>query len=304
MKGVLFCIWLLHWLPLAVQGRIGNALGAVVYHIASARRNITLTNLRLSFPDWSEAQCRAVACQHFQCYLRSVLERGVLWWAPEHRLRKLIRVDPPFPRHIVAAGPTILLCPHFVSLDVAGVAVAMETPGCSIYSRQSSAVLDAALRKGRMRFKPVSLFARSQGIRPVMRAMRRGLPFFMCPDMDFGARDALFVPFFGVPAATLTAPARIAGLTGARVIPVVARMLPQYRGWQVSFLPPWDDYPGDDLDKATRRMNAFIEAQVLQAPAEYLWAHRRFKTRPEGEPDLYADPAMPALQQTGDRAGQ
>jgi KDO2-lipid IV(A) lauroyltransferase len=296
---MLFSMWLLHWLPLPVLGRVGNLFGTLVYRLASARRKVTLTNLRLCFPQWTAARREAVARAHFQAYTRSFLERGILWWASERRLRRLIEVDPPLPRQLVAAGPTILLCPHFVSLDVAGLAVTMATPGCSIYSRQSSAVLDAALRHGRTRFNPVALFARAQGIKPVIRAMRQGLPFFMCPDMDFGARDALFVPFFGVPAATLTAPARIARLTGAKVVPVVARMLPGYRGWKVSFLPAWENYPDDDLATAARRMNAFIETQVLQAPAEYFWAHRRFKTRPSGTPDLYAEAAAPASSLVG-----
>lgn len=294
MRAVLLCMWMLHWLPLPVLGRVGDALGVVLYRIAAKRRRITTTNLRHCFPDWTEGRRAMVARQHFQAYTRSILERGILWWASERRLRKLIVVDPPLPRQKVAEGPTIFLCPHFVSLDVAGVAVALDTPGCSIYSRQSNPVLDAALRKGRTRFHPVALFARSEGIKPLIRAMHQGLPFFMCPDMDFGPRDALFVPFFGVPAATLSAPARIARLTGASVVPVVARMLPGYRGWRVSFLPAWEDYPGDDLVQATRRMNAFIETQVLQAPAEYFWAHRRFKTRPPGAPDLYAEHAVPA----------
>ena len=171
---------------------------------------------------------------------------------------------------------------------MAGVALALEMPGCSIYARQSNPVLDRTLRQGRSRFKPVALFARSQGVKPIIRAMRSGLPFFMCPDMDFGIRDAVFVPFFGVPAATLTATARIASLTGAQVVPVVASVLPGYQGWQVELLAPWADYPGPDTRQATRRMNQFIEARILERPAEYLWSHRRFKTRPAGAPDVYA----------------
>jgi KDO2-lipid IV(A) lauroyltransferase len=120
-----------------------------------------------------------------------------------------------------------------------------------------------------------------------MRGMREGLPYFMLPDMDFGAKDAEFVPFFGIKAATLTAPARIAAATGAKVIPVIATFLPNYQGWKVKFHPPWEDYPGNDIGEATRRMNAFIEERVREAPAEYFWAHKRFKTRPPGEPGFY-----------------
>jgi KDO2-lipid IV(A) lauroyltransferase len=105
--------------------------------------------------------------------------------------------------------------------------------------------------------------------------------------MDFGIKDAEFVPFFGTPAATLTAPARIAATTGAKVIPVIATFLPNYQGWKVKFYPAWENYPDNDIVEATRRMNAFIEERVLEAPSEYFWAHKRFKTRPPGEPGIY-----------------
>jgi KDO2-lipid IV(A) lauroyltransferase len=287
MRLLLVLMWLLHWLPLPLLGRLGEAVGTVLFAGLATRRHIALTNLRLCLPEYTEAQRRAIARRHFQAYARSVLERGILWWGSEARLRRLIRIEPQLPLSEIQSGPTILLCPHFVSLDVAGVAVALETSLCSIYTRQKNRVFDAALKKGRSRFRPVTIVPRADGIKPIMRAMRAGLPFFMLPDMDFGAKDAEFVPFFNVPAATLTAPARLAAATGARVIPVVATYLPGYRGWKVTFHPAWNDYPGDDVTAATRRMNAFIEARVRETPDEYFWAHKRFKTRPPGEPGVY-----------------
>ncbi len=298
MRLILALMWLLHWLPLPLLGRLGHGVGSVLFAAARSRRHVTLTNLRLCFPEWTEEQRLAVARQHFQSYSRAMLERGILWWASEQRLRRLIVTDPPLPLAAIRSKPTILLCPHFVSLDVAGVAITLDTPGCSIYTAQRNRVFDAALRKGRTRFHPVALFSRAEGIKPVLRAMREYLPFFMLPDMDFGAKDAVFVPFFGVPAATLTAPAKIAALTGAQVIPVIATVLPDFKGWKVSFLEPWQDYPGPDLERATQRMNQFIEAHVRQNPAEYFWTHRRFKTRPPGDRSVYdpvatPDPASP-----------
>ena len=171
--------------------------------------------------------------------------------------------------------------------DGLGIAVALEASVCSIYSRQRNKVFDEALRKGRIRFGEIKLFSRGDGVKPIIRAMRGGLPFFMLPDMDFGAKDAEFVPFFGTPAATLTAPARIAAATGAKVIPVIATFLPNYRGWKIKFYPPWENYPGDDIVAATRQMNAFIEERVREAPSEYYWAHKRFKTRPPGVSSIY-----------------
>ncbi|HJV54243.1 MAG TPA: lipid A biosynthesis acyltransferase [Noviherbaspirillum sp.] len=287
MRLLLGLMWLLHWLPLPLLGRLGEAVGSLLFIMVRSRRRITLTNLRLCLPQMPEQQRRAIAKRHFQCYARSILERAVLWWAPASRLKRLIVVEPALPLEAIRSGPTILLCPHFVCLDVAAVAITLETSGCTIYAEQKNKVFDEALRKGRARFHPVRLFSRPDGIKPIIRAMREGLPFFMLPDMDFGSKDAEFVPFFGVPAATLTATARLAAATGAKVIPVIATFLPNYRGWKVKFYPTWENYPGPDMIEATRRMNAFIEERVLETPAEYFWAHKRFKTRPPGEPGFY-----------------
>ena len=288
MRALLFLMWLLHWLPLPVLGRFGELVGSALFAILKTRRAIALTNLALCMPTLSEDQRVALARQHFQAYSRSVWERGILWWASPARLRRLIRVEPGVPLTAIAAGPTILLCPHFVCLDVAGVAVMLESTLCSMYVPQKNAAFDAVLRRGRSRFRPVQLFSRKEGVKPIMRALREGLPYFMLPDMDFGAKDAMFIPFFGVSAATLTAPARNAAATGAQIIPVVATFLPNFQGWRVRFYPAWEDYPGDDLVAATRRMNGFIEERVSEAPAEYFWTHKRFKTRPPGLASPYA----------------
>lgn len=298
MRALLGLMWLLHWLPLPLLGRLGKLVGNVLFWLIPSRRHVTLTNLRLCLPALTEAQRRRLARQHFQAYARSILERSVLWWASPARLQRLIVIDPALPLADIQRQSTILLCPHFVCLDVAGVAIAMATPGCSIYAQQSNAVFDAALRRGRARFHPVRLVTRQQGVKPIIRAMREGLPFFMLPDMDFGARESAFVPFFGTPAATLTAPARIAAATGAQVIPVVATFLPNYQGWRVSFYPAWEAYPGPDLLEATGRMNRFIEERVLENPAEYFWAHKRFKTRPPGVADVYTGRIAPAKDST------
>ncbi len=295
MRLLVLLMWLLHWLPLPLLGRLGKLIGSLLFSFKKSRRRITLINLRLCFPEWTEQQRHLVAKEHFQAYARSVLERGILWWASEARLRRLIRIEPGVPLDAIAASPTILLCPHFVGLDVAGVAVMLESPLCSIYTKQRNDVFDAVLRKGRSRFRPVRLFSREEGVKPIIRAMREGLPFFMLPDMDFGEKDAEFVPFFNVPAATLTAPARIAAATQAKVIPVIATYLPNYRGWIVRFYPAWENYPGTDMLAATRYMNAFIEERARETPAEYFWTHKRFKTRPAGESSPYAkdNPDMP-----------
>jgi len=286
MKFLIALLWLLHWLPLPILGRIGSAVGWLMYYAIPKRRKIAMINLRLCMPELTEAQRKDIVMRHFQGYSRSILERSLIWWAPIPRLHRLIHIEPAVPQAQMESGPTILLCPHFVCLDVAGVA-ARVVPLSTIYSPQKNKAFDDLLRYGRERFGPVRLFTREDGVKPILRALRDGLPYFMLPDMDFGEKDAAFVPFFGIPAATLTALGRLSGATGAKVIPVVATFLPNYKGYRVVFYPAWENYPGDDMIAATRRMNAFIEERVRENPAEYFWTHKRFKTRPPGEPSFY-----------------
>ena len=290
MRLLLALMWLLHWLPLPILGRIGKAVGSLLFVFMRKRRHITLTNLQLCLPHLSRTQRLHLARSHFQYFARSVLERSILWWAPPARLSRLIQVVSPVPIQDMMNRPTIFLCPHFVCLEVAGVAITMQAPACSIYTKQRNKIFDAALRKGRLRFTPDenNLLSREAGVKPIIRAMKSGRAFLMLPDMDFGVRDSIFTPFFGIPAATLTSPARLTTATDGQIIPVVTRFLPAYQGWQVIFYPPWENYPGTDINAATRCMNAFIEERVLESPAEYFWSHKRFKTRPEGEKNVYA----------------
>jgi KDO2-lipid IV(A) lauroyltransferase len=240
-------------------------------------------------PQLTPAARLQLARSHFQYFARSVLERSILWWASPARLTRLIQVVSQVPIQQMMNRPTIFLCPHFVCLEVAGVAITMQAPACSIYTKQRNKIFDAALRKGRLRFTPdeKNLLSREAGVKPIIRAMKSGRAFLMLPDMDFGVRDSVFTPFFGIPAATLTSPARLVTATDGQIIPVVTRFLPNYQGWQVIFYPFWENYSGTDINAATLRMNAFIEERVLESPAEYFWSHKRFKTRPDGERNFY-----------------
>ena len=289
MRLLLALMWCLHWLPLPILGRIGLGVGSLLFVFMRKRRHITLTNLQLCMPQLTPAARLQLARSHFQYSARSVLERSILWWASPARLTRLIQVVSQVPIQQMMNRPTIFLCPHFVCLEVAGVAITMQAPACSIYTTQRNKIFDAALRKGRLRFTPdeKNLLSREAGVKPIIRAMKSGRAFLMLPDMDFGVRDSVFTPFFGIPAATLTSPARLVTATDGQIIPVVTRFLPNYQGWQVIFYPPWENYSGTDINAATLRMNAFIEERVLETPAEYFWSHKRFKTRPDGERNFY-----------------
>ncbi len=289
-RAVLCLLALFQLLPLALQAMLGRGLGCLLHGLAGKRRRVALRNVALCLPELDEPARRALVREHFGWLARSLLERGLLWNASPQRLRRLIRVEGEVGFAERSDKPVMWLVPHFVALDVAGVATQLfqGRTVASIYQSQSNPVFDAAMKRGRMRFGLAKIFSRSERALPLVRAIRRGDVFFNLPDMDFGARDAAFVPFFNVPAATLLAPARMARSLGMVVQPVVAEVLPGGQGWRVRFLPPWTDFPGlDDDVAAATRMNRWIAEQVRLNPAQYLWVHKRFKTRPEGEPSLY-----------------
>jgi Kdo2-lipid IVA lauroyltransferase/acyltransferase len=282
-------LWLLHWLPLRAQAAIGSALGALLHALAGDRRRIATRNIELCLPELDTAARAALVREHFGWLGRSILERGVLWYAPRERIQRAIQIEGDVHLAERTDAPVMWLVPHFMALEVAAAAVQLfqTRRGATIYQAQSNAVFDAAVRKGRQRFGGSELFTRQDSAKPLIRAIRQqGLGFFNLPDMDFGIKDAAFVPFFGVPAATLLAPSRMAKMLGMTVQPVIAEMLPA-GGWCVRFLPPLPDWPSDDALADTLRMNRWIEAEVRRDPAQYLWVHKRFKTRPAGEGPLY-----------------
>lgn len=280
-------MWLLHWLPLSWQASLGRSFGQLLYCFARERRHVTLTNLHLCFPELSETSRNQLAKNHFVAFGRSFLERGLLWWAPPQRLRQLVQIEGL--DHLQRAGgkPTILLVPHFIGLDMGWTRLTMELDMVSIYANQKNLLFNAALLKGRTRFGSSTLLSRQEGTRPALRMMRAGKPFYYLPDMDYGQRDTIFIPFFGVPTATITGLSRLSRIAGADVLPVVTRMQPDGQGYVVNIGAPWQDFPGPSIEADTQRMNAFIETEVRRLPEQYLWLHKRFKTRPPGEPSLY-----------------
>ncbi len=288
-RAVLLLVWLLSALPLALQAAIGRGVGALMHALAGERRRVARANVALCLPGLDTAAREALVREHFALVGRSLLERGLLWHASEARLRRLVHVEGDVGFAERHHGPVMWLVPHFLGLEVAGAATQLfqRRLVLDVYTPQSVAVFDAALLKGRGRFGRADFLRRGDGARAIVRAVRSGRVFFNAPDMDFGLRDAAFVPFFGQPAATLLAPSRLARSLGMVVQPIVAEILPGGQGYRVVFGPPWTDWPTDDPEADAARMNAFIEAQILQRPAQYLWLHKRFKVRPPGAPPVY-----------------
>jgi KDO2-lipid IV(A) lauroyltransferase len=279
-------LWCLRFLPLGVLSWVGGALGWVTFHLWSERRHICLINLQKCFPNLSEGERRALARRHFVALGRSVVERGILWWSSGERVARLIRLvgTEHWER---APKPVIFLVPHFVGLDAGATRLGLETEAVSIYSRQKNPLVNELLLRYRSRFRPVKLFSRQDGLLGVVRALRKGIPFYYLPDQDYGPRDSVFVPFFGVPTATITGVSRIAHMTHATILPFVVRMLPGGQGYEAQFYPAWTDFPTEDVAVDARRVNAFMEDRVREMPEQYHWLHKRFKTRPPGEAAFY-----------------
>lgn len=282
-------LWLLHWLPLSLLAPLGNALGLLLYVAIFPRRRVVRTNLRLAFPELGQTERERMARRLFANLGRTLLERGLLWWAPRARLERLIRVEgEERVRALLAAGrPVILMAPHFVGLDMGGTRVTMLFDIVSIYARQRNRVIDRWLYHGRSRFGDQLLQPRHESIRATVKAMKAGRPFYYLPDMDHGRKESIFVPFFGVQTATITGLPRFARMADAAVVPCVTRLLPGGAGYRLSFGEPWESFPSGDIEADVARMNAEIEALVRTMPEQYYWVHKRFKTRPDGEPRLY-----------------
>jgi KDO2-lipid IV(A) lauroyltransferase len=253
------------------------------------RRDVVYTNLRLCFPQLTANERERLARRHFMAAGRALADATIAWWSSADTLRRLAKVEGfEHLRAALAHGPTIVLAPHFVGVDILAIRLSLEHDAISMYSHQKNPVLDGFLVSRRTRFRPIRLASRQDGIKPVIRALREGLPFFFLPDMDFGPRDAVFVPFFGVPAATVDALPRLAAITGAAVLPVtVTQGRRPGETYVVRFHPVWQNYPTGDLIADTRRMNAFIEEHARACPEQYYWLHKRFKTRPQGGEKFY-----------------
>ena len=278
-------LWLLHWLPLRVLRALGWGLGHLLYALGRERRKVALINLRLCFPEISEGEREVLAKRHFIAFARAVLDRTLGWWASQERLERLIRISGEANLYDPEGKPLIFLSPHFVGLDAGASRISMLIAGCTVYSNQKNPVFNKVLLKGRQRFKEVLLLSRQDGMRKIVKAMKDGHPFYYLPDLDFGPKDSIFVPFFGVPAATIPGVSRLARLTGAKVVPCITRQVRD--GYEVEIMQAWDNFPGESIEADTARVNQFIESQVLRMPAQYFWLHKRFKTRPPGEQRFY-----------------
>jgi KDO2-lipid IV(A) lauroyltransferase len=276
--------------PLPLIRGFGAVLGPVLYTLAVPRRRVVDANLALCFPQKSAAERRTLARQTFVYVAQSWLDRSWLWHAPEKTVAARLKVTGSASEiDEIAHGsePMILFAPHFYGLDAAATALTMHTarPSTTIYTTQRDPLVDEWIREGRKRFGNVVALNRVDGIKPIVAGLRKGGLLYLLPDMDFGRDQTVFVPFYGVQAATVPSLSRFARLGRARVVPVVSKLT--RTGYEIAVLPAWKDFPSADAVADTALMNTRLQGYIDTMPAQYYWVHRRFKTRPEGEAPVY-----------------
>jgi KDO2-lipid IV(A) lauroyltransferase len=273
-------------LPYGLVARFGSGIGSLLYAIPSRRKHIVQVNLRLCFPGKTAAEHEVLGRAHFRHVVRSYVERGVQWFGSARTISKLVQLESRIDLYEKDPPPTIFMGFHFVAIEVGCMLYSMKLPITALYTPMSSQKLNTLAKEQRGRFG-ADMVKRSDSARRILKLLRGGGSVMLAADMDHGIENSVFVPFFGVPACTLTSVSRIARLTGARVVPFVTEVLPDYRGYKMTIFEPLADFPSQSDETDARRMNEFLETQVERFPDQYYWVHRRFKHRPAGAAAVY-----------------
>lgn len=278
---------LLSLLPYRVMLSVGDIMGGLLYRLMPRRRHIVETNLRLCFPDLSEKQRQLLARRNFQFTAAALLETPYSWWRSRKVLEKLIHVEglEHMEQALAQGRGVIMMGGHFTSMLICGRLLATRLPFHILVKPAKNPLYESLMRSYRER--DYAGVINTDDLRGMVRALKRGEIVWYSPDQDLGAERSVFAPFMGVPTATITATARLARMSRAPIVPINFERLPKGQGYRMQLLPVFEDFPsGDDVVDATR-VNQFIEAHVREVPEQYLWAHRRFKTRPDGEASPY-----------------
>lgn len=282
-------VWLmglLAYLPLPVLRGLGWVLGRILFVLVVPRRKIALRNLALCFPQASPAQHRAWAREAFVVFCQTFLDRSWLWSAPREVVLRRVKLQGAL-HELDGDTPTIIFAPHFYGMDAGGLALPLHTTRAftSIFSTHPNPALDAWFMRGRQRFGDVRMLNRADGVKPIISSLRKGGLLYLLPDMDFGPNESIFVPFYGMQAATVPSLSRFARLGRAKVVGMVTRLTPE--GYVAEITPAWEHFPTGDVAFDTARMNRELERYINPIPGQYYWVHKRFKTRPPGEPSVY-----------------
>ncbi|HET8791707.1 MAG TPA: LpxL/LpxP family Kdo(2)-lipid IV(A) lauroyl/palmitoleoyl acyltransferase [Modicisalibacter sp.] len=275
------------WLPWSLKLWLGKGIGLLAWRFAKRRRHITETNLRLAFPELDEPSRAALVKRTFLANGVGILETATGWCRdPEHlRHRVTFKGEEHMHRALAQGRGALIVGIHFSTLDLGGALHSLFFPADAVYRPHDNALFERFMTRARSR-----IFERTidrYDLRGVVRRIRAGHAVWYSPDQDFGRDASVFAPFFGIEASTVKLTAKIARMTGAPVMPLIFHRNPDDYSYTLEYLPALEDFPSDDEIADATRINAVIEAAIRRHPEQYLWLHRRFKTRPKGEPGFY-----------------
>ena len=274
-------------LPLRTRWNIGSWLGTLGYRFAKKRRHIVATNLKLCFPDLDADELEQLVIRTFESSGISIIETALVWLTPLEKYKSLVDIHGLI--HLKEARKegrgVLLLGMHLSSLDFCGAVLATHTPFDVMYRYNKNSLLEAVMTRGRERNFPSAI--ERNNIRGVIKRLKQGAIVWYGPDQDYGRKHSVFAPFFGVPAASITATSRITRMTGCAVV-----AFSHYRNlstgrYDIFLDKPLEDFPKDDELADCTRINQIVEEAIAKHPEQYWWLHRRFKTRPDGEPRPY-----------------
>lgn len=281
-------LWLVVQLPYPVIYRLGNAMGRLALRLMKRRAKIAYRNLELCFPEMSEEERHRMVVKNFESVGMGVMETGIAWFWPTKRISRWM--DASGLEHIRAvqdSGRGVLLIGiHFLTLEMGARMFGIHNPGIGVYRPNDNPVLDWLQTWGRMRSNKSMLDRKD--LKGMVRALKNGEIIWYAPDHDYGPRASVFAPLFAVKdAATTSGTWMLAKMSKACVVPFVPRRKPDGKGYELIILEPECNPPLDDAETTAAWMNTIVEKCILMAPEQYMWLHRRFKTRPEGVPSRY-----------------
>lgn len=280
-------IWLLSLLPWAIQLRLGAAIGWLLYKLLGRRVEDTRVNLRLCFPDKTEREREDMVRDVFRNAGLTLFETANAWFrSPEYYRSRFALEGLEHLQAAQAEGRSVLLLgAHYSMMDLGASMASLYFKVDTVYRQQKNPVLEHMMTSRRMRYHYWAI--PHEDMRSLIRALKSQHIVWYTPDQDFGLRHAVFAPFFGIMASTITTPTRLARIDNSAVMLVHFHRIGDAEQYRMTLTPPLDNYPsGDEVTDATR-VNATLEALIRRAPTQYMWYHRRFKTAPPGGKSPY-----------------
>jgi len=273
------------FIPFNFQVLIGKTIGKLLYPFMHKLRSTAYSNISHCFPDKKQNQVNLLVKRHFEAIGVSFFETANAYYGSDKKIRKLLTITNEnfFHDALKEEGGIILLCSHFMPLMLGSRALLINHTIANIYRPQNNKLFDRIMVKGYK--KNGAVMIKSTDTRSIIKAINNSLPIWYAPDQDLGKNNSVFAPFFGIQTATASATARLAKNNNTRVIPY--SFIRTKKGYTMSFEKPIANYPSNNPIQDATIVNQILEKQIIKSPEQYLWIHRRFKTRPNDEKNFY-----------------